>query len=127
MKDQSIQDFINSDSVWQHEKASDPISKKYLPFLEHMFSNIEAASIKEISLNEYNVNSFTGEHGYLSQGYFRIIHELAKPLSSKEINLNCKVLKIDYSGTGGKKASRKLNIYRLSDPDSNEPRIHKCL
>ena len=101
-QDISIREFIENDLQWQKDVRANALSKDYLPRLIHMFENVEGASLDELSIKEYSIDTFQGEHGYIMEGYSQIIHELSKPLlkHKNRIKLNQIVTRIDYSVNG---------------------------
>ena len=77
--------------------------------LAYIFENIEGDSLDNISLEEYSIETFTGDHGYLLDGYCRVIEEIAKPLQKDAtVRLEHIVDHVDYTKDGSGMLKKSL-------------------
>ena len=97
----SMREFIDDDLEWQRQLQRDGLSRKMLPLLAKAIENIEAANLETMSIREWDIHDFSGEHCYLVDGYTPFLKKSGEAiLKEKEerIKLEHIVQTIDYSG-----------------------------
>ncbi|KAJ3248254.1 hypothetical protein HDU78_001259 [Chytriomyces hyalinus] len=103
---QSIAAFINEDLEWNSCASKTENCTRETPCAEcdvkyslvKSIANIEAATLNELSVEEYAGDGFEGDDGVPLKGYLHVLNELLSDLKDATVLLNAQVLSVDYSG-----------------------------
>ncbi|TPX32629.1 hypothetical protein SmJEL517_g04273 [Synchytrium microbalum] len=112
--DMSMRDFIDQDEEWKRQLERDDLSREMLPFLEKAIENIEAADLETMSIREWDINDFGGEHCYLVDGYTELLKKSGEHILAEKdtrIFLNHVVTSIDYSGEKGADVINPVTVH----------------
>ncbi|KAJ3240554.1 hypothetical protein HDU81_003438 [Chytriomyces hyalinus] len=103
---QSMADFIRADLEWNSCASNTENCTRETPCAEcevryslvKSIANIEAATLNELSVEEYAGDGFEGEDGVALKGYLHVLNGLLSDLKDGTVLLDAQVLSVDYSG-----------------------------